>query len=134
MSVSHAAPTVVKPAVTLAAGSVVTWLAATGVMQSSGREIFFGMLAPLVAAVVSWVWVAQTFRQHPGRVTGVMMVAFGVKLVFFGAYVVFMLGALALAPVPFMLGFTAYFIGLHAAEAWWLQRLFSAGASARGSV
>lgn len=127
------APSVFKPAVAFAAGSVATWLAAMVVAAPFGREIGFGMLAPLVAAVISWVWVARTFRRCPGRVTNVMLVAFGVKLVFFGVYVAVMLRGLALRPVPFMLGFTAYFVGLHAAEAWCLQRLFWSGSDARNS-
>lgn len=133
MSSSSPAPTVFTPAVTLAVGSVATWLAAAVVAASFRREIGFGMLAPLAAAVLSWVCVARTFHHSPGRVTNVMLVAFGVKLVFFGVYVAVMLRGLALRPVPFMLGFTAYFIGLHAAEAWWLQRLFSSGSDARNA-
>lgn len=119
---------VVRPAVQFTVGSLATWMAAA-VAGPSGREWFFGMLAPLVAAVVSWVVVARTVGQRPERVTSVMMVAFAVKLVFFGAYVVVMLRGLALRPVPFVVAFTAYFIGLHVAEAWWLRRLFAAGAS-----
>lgn len=127
------APSVFTPAVTLAAGSVAAWLAAIVVAAPFRREIWFGMLAPLLAAVISWVWVARTFHRSHGRVTNVMLVAFGVKVVFFGVYVAVMLRGLALRPVPFMLGFTAYFIGLHAAEAWWLQRLFRSGSDARNS-
>ncbi|MBM3771331.1 MAG: hypothetical protein FJW27_08595 [Acidimicrobiia bacterium] len=129
MTSSSNVPTVVGPAVAFAAGSVATWLAATAIAAPFGREILFAMLAPLIAAVSSWVWVARTFRRSPGRVTNVMVAAFGVKLVFFGVYVAVMLRGLALRPVPFMLGFTAYFVGLHVAEAWWLQRLFWSGGS-----
>jgi hypothetical protein len=128
-----ASPGVLTPAVTLVVGSVATWLATIVVAAPFRREIGFGMLAPLVAAVVSWVWVARTFDRSPGGVTNVMLGAFGVKVVFFGVYVGVMLRGLTLRPVPFMLGFTAYFVALHAAEAWWLHRLFSSGSDARNS-
>ena len=54
-----------------------------------------------------------------------MIGAFGAKLVFFGAYVTVMLKGLSLSPLPFVLSFTAYFIGLHLCEALCLQRLFA---------
>lgn len=93
------------------------------------REVVFGMLAPLVSAVVSWELVERTFRRNPERVMGVMVAAFGVKMVAYGVYLVVMLRGLALRPVPFVVSFTAYFIGLHVAEAWYLRRLFAERAS-----
>jgi hypothetical protein len=56
-----------------------------------------------------------------------MAAAFGAKLVFFGAYVAIALRLLMLRPVPFVVSFTSYFIGLYALEAFYLRRLFTSG-------
>jgi len=45
-------------------------------------------------------------------------------MLFFAAYVVAMLGGLALAARPFAVSFTGFFIGVYALEALFLQRLF----------
>jgi len=119
-----------KPVVVMVVGCLGTGLVAL-VVTGPGltREVLFGMLAPLLAAVVSWETVARTFRRNRKQVTNVMVVAFGAKMVFFGAYVAVMLRGLALRPVPFVVSFTAYFIALHFAEAVWLRRLFVEDAS-----
>lgn len=114
-----------RPALWMVAGSVVSGVAASVfVGPELTRELVFGMLAPLIVAVISWVLVERAFRRSRTQVTNVMVVGFGVKMVFFGAYVAVMLRGLALRPVPFVVSFTAYFIGLHVAEAWCLGRLF----------
>ena len=59
-----------------------------------------------------------------------MVQAFAGKLVFFGAYVAVMLKVLSLPPVPFVVGFTTYFIALHLTEALLLRRLFAGGTRA----
>jgi hypothetical protein len=105
--------------------AVLSWLAVVAVPGvESAREVLFGMLAPLAGAVGTWVVVARTYPSRPERLTGLMMAAFGGKLVFFGVYVTVMLKVLALRPVPFVISFTTYFIALHVFEAWCLQRLF----------
>lgn len=114
----------------MVAGTVIIGVIAL-TMAGSGyyREVGLGLLGPLLAAVGSWELIERTFRREPARVTGLMAVAFGVKMVFFGAYVVVMLKGLALQTIPFTVSFTAAFIGLYAAEAVFLKRLFADGAS-----
>jgi hypothetical protein len=90
-------------------------------------EVVFGMLAPLMIAIGSWVLVEQTYRRAPERVTGLMVAGFVGKMVFFGGYVAVMLKGLALQPVPFVASFTASFIALHVMEAFALRRLFANG-------
>ncbi|MGE3512549.1 MAG: hypothetical protein AB7N65_27105 [Vicinamibacterales bacterium] len=123
-------PGVAKPVVQMTAGCVGTWLLASLVLEPAGsREVLLGMLAPLGVAAASWVVVALAYRVDRTRVTGVLMAAFGVKMVIFGAYVTLMLRGMDVRPVPFVVSFTAYFIGLHLAEAWWLRRLFAEDAA-----
>jgi hypothetical protein len=97
--------------------------AAPGV--ESDREVLLGALAPLAGAMLTAVLVARTWAARPEALTPLMIGAFGVKLVFFGAYVTVVLKVLAVRPLPFVISFTAYFIGLHLAEALWLQRVFA---------
>ena len=112
-------------------GSVASWLVATVVAGPAlMKELLLGMLAPLLVAVVTWELVARTYRRNRERLTGLMITAFAAKMVFFGAYVSVMLLGLSLRPVPFVVSFTAYFIGLHVTEALYLRQLFLEGADA----
>ena len=97
-------------------------------------EVLFGMLAPLLVAVVSWAFAERTYRRDPARLTGLMVTAFAGKMVFFGTYVAIMLQGQALRPVPFIVSFTASFVALHVAEALRLRRLFQGDASASNRV
>jgi hypothetical protein len=118
-----------KPVPWMVGSSVLSWFAAAALTGPAVmRELLFGMLAPLLAAVVTWELAARTFRRNPERLTGLMVVAFAGKMVFFGAYVAVMLLGLSLRPVPFVVSFTGYFIGLHLAEALCFRRLFADGA------
>ena len=110
-------------------GSVAAWVVAATAGPGLRRELLFGMLAPLVMAVVSWELAERTYRQDPARLMGLMVTAFAGKMVFVGAYVALMLQGLALRPVPFVASFTAFFIGLLVAEALCLRRLFRGDAS-----
>jgi hypothetical protein len=116
----------------MVAGSVVSSMAATLVLQErTGLEIVLGMFAPLLVASGSWVLAERTWQRQPERLTAVMIAAFAGKLVFFGAYVAFMLSVLSLRPVPFVASFTTYFIALHFVEALSLRRLFAAPSAAQ---
>jgi hypothetical protein len=131
--VAAVTPGVRQPVLVMVGGSVLTAALAGYATSRSGdalhREIVLGMLAPLVVAVLSWVLVERAYRRSPRRVMNVMVVAFGVKMVAFGGYMAVGLRGLGLRPVPFVVSFTAYFIGLHFAEAWWLRRLFAGDAA-----
>ena len=87
-------------------------------------ELALAMAGTLGSAMVSWIVMERTQRAAPERVTGVMITAFAAKMVFFGAYVVILVRLVGVRPVPFVIGFTGYFIGLHAIEALFLKRLF----------
>jgi hypothetical protein len=108
-------------------GSVLTCLAAAAIGgQAVMPETVFGMAAPLVSAVASWRVIARTHAAAPERLTTVLVTAFALKAVLFGAYVVVVLGALALRPVPFIAAFTSYYVALHFGEALLLKRLLAA--------
>ena len=112
----------------------VWWMAACGLLTSlavvampgmdSDREVLLGMSAPLAATIATWILVERTYRWRPERLTPLMVLAFGGKMLFFGAYVIVMLTVLMLRPMPFVISFTAYFVALYAIEALCLRRLF----------
>ncbi|HJZ76387.1 MAG TPA: hypothetical protein VKE51_31850 [Vicinamibacterales bacterium] len=106
-----------------AVGSAAVAAAIAG--RSAAAEVLFGMLAPMAAVTVSWVLTERVYRREPARLTGVMIAAFVAKMVFFGAYVALMLEVIGLRPTPFAVSFTIYFIGLYAAEAFLMRRLFA---------
>jgi hypothetical protein len=124
-----------KPAWWMVGAAIGSWLGLAAVPGiDSDREVLFGMIAPLMGALATWVLVARTYARRPEQLTPLMVVAFGGKLVFFGAYVTVMLGVLSLRPLPFVISFTAYFIALHLFEALCLQRLFDGSRHAPRAV
>ena len=106
------------------------WLTAASVISAAtlamrfGREVWLGMLAPLVVVSVTWMMIERVYKSNPDRLTAVMMAAFAGKLVFFGAYVGLAIGVLGARPVPFAVSFAGYFIALNTIEAFWMKRLF----------
>jgi hypothetical protein len=68
----------------------------------------------------------------PERLTSAMVAALVVKMVFFGGYVIVLVRLVGLRPEPFVVSFAAYFIALHAMEAWFLRRLLVSGMYASG--
>jgi hypothetical protein len=108
----------------MGAASVASWMLVTLVAPVPvNPELVLGMAGPLASAMVSWIVTERTQRAAPERVTGVMIAGLAAKMVFFGAYVVILVRVVGLRPVPFVIGFTGYFIGLHVIEALFLKRL-----------
>ena len=107
------------------------WMAGLSVISAAvlaprfGREVWAGMLAPLLVVGVTWVLLERVYKTAPERLTSVMMIAFAGKLVFFGAYVGLAIGVLRLELIPFAVSFAGYFIALNAIEAMWMKRLFA---------
>jgi hypothetical protein len=118
-----------KAVSSMVALSLVSWLGIAGLFGwEIGRAALAGMLAPLVVAAGSWILMERTYRRDPAALTGLMLKAFAGKMIFFGAYVAVVLSALSIRPIPFVVSFTGYFIGLHALEAVCLRRLVAGGA------
>jgi len=88
-------------------------------------EATFGLAAPLVSVVCSWLVTARIHAVDPARVTGAMVVALGAKAILFAAYVVVMVRGIGVRPVPFALSFAGFFIALYAMEAYFLRQLFA---------
>jgi len=112
----------------MGAASLVAALAAVAVTgRETGADVLLGMLAPLGAAGVSWVLIERTYKRDPQRLTALMIGAFAVKMLFFGAYVAVMLHVVGVHLVPFIVSFTGYFVALYLTEALLMRRLFAGG-------
>lgn len=109
----------------MVAASAVSWCAISAVAVGSNPEVGFGMVGPLAAAGLTWVLAQRTQAACPERLTGVLIKALVGKMVFFGVYVIVMVRVLAVRPIPFMVSFTGFFIGLYVMEALFLRRLFA---------
>lgn len=106
-------------------GCLASWVVAGLLLapQASG-EILLGMLMPLLVAAVSLVGANRTYRRDPRLLTPFMVKAFVGKMIVFGAYVVVVVAVIGMAPRPFIISFTLYFIALHLFEALHLRRMF----------
>ena len=107
----------------LAAACVLTCGAAAALVPQAASAAFLGMAAPLVVGLATIRLVERTVRADVTRLTARMAAAFAVKLVFYAAYVSVVIGLLQVAPVPFTLSFTFYFIALQISEALYFRTL-----------
>ena len=112
--------------------SVAAWGVASALAPPTAVATLLGMAAPLAVTTSTLVLIERAHRRDPRSVTPLMIKAFGAKLVLFGGYVGVMLGVLSVPPIPFVVSFTAYFIGLYMIEALCLRRLYVGDAGSHG--
>ena len=119
-----------KLSAALAAACVLTWGAAAALAPEAATPALLGMAAPLVVGLATIRLVERTVRADVTRLTARMAAAFAVKLVFYAVYVSVVVGLLRVAPVPFTLSFTFYFVALQITEALYFRTLLvNAGAT-----
>ena len=112
---------------------VVSNIVAISIFPSNvSAEIFLGMTGPLLVAIIFTVMLTRVFRQHPERVTQLLIRGLICKMVAFGIYVVTIIFSFALEPIPFAVSFTVYFVLLHILEVVHLQRLSMANQQSAG--
>jgi hypothetical protein len=115
-----------KPIAYMAAAGIASWVGTAAIVdRRTSIEVLFGMLGPLAAASGTWLLVTWAYRERPGELTGLLAAAFVLKMIFFGGYVAIMLRVARFRPIPFVVSFTGYFIGLYLIEALYMKRLFS---------
>ena len=106
----------------MAAGCLGSWIIATALLGTR-TEILLGMIGPLVAAAGTWLAIEGTARRDPARVTRVLMAAFGLKLLFFGAYVVGISRVPGIDLATFAVAFFVYFVVLYIVQAFLVRGL-----------
>jgi hypothetical protein len=108
----------------MSAGSLLSASVFTGLLGSEFTlALWLGMAAPLAAAVISWMSIHSQHARRPEAVTPLLIKSFVIKMLFFGVYVVAMIGGGLVPPVPFAVSFTGFFLALHITEAFGLHYL-----------
>ena len=108
----------------MVAGSVACWLIGSRIVNPElTSDIGFGMLGPLVAAVGTWMSISTVAGNDPKLNNQRMLIGLFVKALFFAGYVAAMIRVIHVRPVPFVVSFTAFFLGLLVTEALLVQRL-----------
>jgi len=111
-------------------GSILSALFLTAITGMDMRlEIWFGMLGPLLCALVSWIAMERRYTRRPEHMTSLLIKAFITKMVFFAAYIVVLLSNEWVQAIPFAIIFTVYYLSLHVVEAVGLHRLQTAALS-----
>ena len=86
------------------------------------REIWFGMLVPMLASVISWTALERQKRLNPQKILKCIIQSFVVKSFFFGAYIVVLVKTGQVRPGPFVVCFAFFYLALHIVEAFELRR------------
>lgn len=88
------------------------------------KEIFIGMIAPLLVTIFSIAWIKHVSKADPGKITATMTKSFFIKMVLFALYFIIILRFYTFEPIPFVISFTGFFILFYIIEAIFLQKLF----------
>lgn len=117
-----------KQVLWMTAGCVGSWLVAAG-LTDRPLETFLGMAGPLASSAVTWMAIERAWRRDPTSVTRLMMGALGLKVLFFGAYVVGVSRVPGLEAGVFGAAFLLYFVALYVAQAFLIRGLAAPRAS-----
>ena len=107
-----------------------SFILSTLLFKEIKTEIWLGMAGPLAAALISWILMLRQHERAPDGLTALLIKSFAAKMIFVAAYVSILIKVNAVAPVPFAISFTCYFIFLHVMEAIGLHRLQASGVPA----
>lgn len=88
------------------------------------KEIFIGMVAPLLVTIFSIAWIKHVSKADPGKITATMTKSFFIKMVLFALYFIIILRFYTFETIPFVISFTGFFILFYIIEAIFLQKLF----------
>ncbi len=88
------------------------------------KEIFLGMIAPLLIGTVSISFLFNSHQKAPENVTKVMIKSFAAKMIIYGLYFIYIFTFYTFNPLPFILSFLVYFVTLHMSEALFLKSIF----------
>jgi len=112
----------------MSAGSILAAIVLTFVAGKQTRmEIWFGMAAPLIATIVSWIAMVRQYGRNSRGMTGLLIRALAAKVVFFAVYFIVLLRSRCVRPIPFVICFAGFYLALHIAEAIGLSRMQTDG-------
>jgi len=108
-------------------GLGISGLVGSAVFPQYIKEIFIGMIVPLLVTIFSIMWIKKVFKTDPEKITATMTKSFFIKMVLFALYFIIILSFYAFEPNPFVISFTGFFILFYIIEAIFLQKLFQTG-------
>ena len=115
----------------LAGGSILAAIISSVAFRAAGlgaeREIWLGMLGPMLASVVTWMVIGREKNLTQQKMLRCLIQAFVVKFLFFGAYVIVLVKTDQIRPGLFVCCFALFYIALHIAEAFELRRVQTLG-------
>jgi len=102
-----------------------SWGLAAGLFFPAFRwEMFLGMIAPLVIGLLTLFCEKKIYDRNPADLTPFMLKAFAGKMIFYGAYFIYIFTFYTFNPMPFIISFICYFITLHISEALFFKSIF----------
>ena len=105
----------------LTGGSVLAAIVFSAVSGLAGlgaeKEIWFGMIGPTLASVVSRVALDRQKNLNPQKILKSIIQSFVVKSIFFGVYIAALVKTNQARPGPFIGCFAFFYLALHIAEA-----------------
>jgi len=101
-----------------------TWGLIVGGMEEFAKEIFLGMIAPLLMGVGSIFLISIANQKSPENVNSVMVKLFIIKMILYALYLIYIFTFYSFNPMPFILSFVGYYITLHISEALFLKSIF----------
>ena len=109
-------------------GVAAVGLAATAALGGSAvyPEAVLGLAGPLAGSVTSWLLMVRAAAKGQAQLLAFMTKAMAAKMLLFPVYVIGLVLLADLRPIPFVLAFTGFFVGLYAVQAWHLKRLVAA--------
>jgi hypothetical protein len=109
-------------------GLAAVGLAATSALGGSAvyPEAAWGLAGPLAGSVTSWLFMVRAAAKGQEKLLAFMTKAMAAKMLLFPAYVIGLVLFAGLRPIPFVVAFTGFFVGLYAVQAWHLKRLVAA--------
>tara|TARA_B100001964_G_scaffold63079_1_gene71849 strand:- start:337 stop:693 length:357 start_codon:yes stop_codon:yes gene_type:complete len=102
-----------------------TWGLIVGGLEQFAKEIFLGMIAPLIVGIISILVLSEKNKKNPGNVTNVLIQSFAGKMIFYALYFIYIFTFYTFNPLPFVISFVSYFVTIHICEALFLRSIFN---------
>lgn len=100
--------------------------AGIGGVSAAYPEAVLALAGPLTGAVTSWLLMVRAALGGQAKLMAFMTKAMAAKMIVFPAYVIGLVLAAGVRPVPFIASFTGFFVALYAVQAMHLKRLVAA--------
>ena len=90
---------------------------AAGFYPEYQMEIFLGWFLPTVAGIATIYFILEAAKKGAQFVTKSLGVGFLFKMIYYGATILLIIRIYSFEPIPFIISFAGFFLGLHALEA-----------------